>query len=183
MSVLSLQAGVAYDLIKHHYATNRRRRSPSPEYLESVRNQEDYRSLKKRCQTDAMDVNDGAQVEGGDVDHRNEEPGEGEQEEQDEEEGNVDGAKKKGGRYSKNPKGSIPSKTTNISFYPQSWRKLLNLAKARMRLQVAVDDAFPKLETAIDGECKEVLREAIAYFEENQWQVDRGTSLVCLRDV
>ncbi|KAF8133443.1 hypothetical protein EV363DRAFT_1295587 [Boletus edulis] len=171
------RAGVAYDLIKHHYTTNHCRRSPSLEYLESVHNQKDYRSLKRRRQTDAMDVNEGTQVVGGDeevdIDHRNEEQSEREQEEQDKEEGNVDSTKKKGGRYSKNLKGSIPSKTTNISFYPQSWRKLLNLAKAHMRLQVAIDDAFLKLETAIDGECKEVLRKAIAYFEENQWQVDR----------
>ncbi|KAF8134028.1 hypothetical protein EV363DRAFT_1295397 [Boletus edulis] len=152
------RAGVAYDLIKHHYTTNCCRHSPSLEYLESVHNQEDYRSLKRRRQMDAMDVNEGTQVVGGDeevdIDHRNEERSEGEQEEQDEEEGNVDSTKKKGGRYSKNLKGSIPSKTTNISFYPQLWRKLLNLAKAHI-------------------ECKEVLHKAIAYFEENQWQVDR----------
>jgi len=47
-----------------------------------------------------------------------------------------------------------------------------------MRLHVAIDDAFPKLEIAVGCECREVLDEVIAQFETNQWEVERDMSLV-----
>ena len=88
-----------------------------------------------------MDVGKDGQVEGGEddeevvVDDCNEEQGEEDMDNMDNMdnmEGNVDNAKKKGGRYSKNVKSSVPAKSTNISFYPGLWHKLLNLAKAHM---------------------------------------------------
>ncbi|KAF8119246.1 hypothetical protein EV363DRAFT_1411559 [Boletus edulis] len=63
---------------------------------------------------------------------------------------------------------------TNISFYPKRWRGLLDLAKARMRLHAAVEDAFPRLEVAIDGRCSEVLHEVIAYYKTQNWELEKG---------
>ncbi|KAF8550338.1 hypothetical protein OG21DRAFT_1487831 [Imleria badia] len=45
-----------------------------------------------------------------------------------------------------------------------------------MRLHIAVKDAFPICETAISGECREVLDEVIAHFETNKWEIERDTS-------
>jgi hypothetical protein len=59
---------------------------------------------------------------------------------------NVDRTKEKGGRYSKNAKGFVPAKSTNISFYPKLWCKLFDLAKAYM--QLTIDNTFPKHESA-----------------------------------
>ncbi|KAI6023981.1 hypothetical protein BKA83DRAFT_4492673 [Pisolithus microcarpus] len=78
------------------------------------------------------------------------------------------------GRYSRNAKGTIPIKPTLIAFYPPLWAKLLNLAKARMRLYVAVENAFPRLEDAVGGQCQEVLMEVIAHFEAQGWEVKAG---------
>ncbi|KAI6018691.1 hypothetical protein BKA83DRAFT_4496178 [Pisolithus microcarpus] len=78
------------------------------------------------------------------------------------------------GRYSRNAKGTVPIKPTLIAFYPPLWAKLLNLAKARMRLYVAVENAFPQLEDAVGGQCWEVLMEVIAHFEAQGWEVEAG---------
>ncbi|KAI6017384.1 hypothetical protein BKA83DRAFT_4497262 [Pisolithus microcarpus] len=78
------------------------------------------------------------------------------------------------GRYSRNAKGTVPIKPTLIAFYPPLWAKLLNLAKARMRLYVAVENAFPRLEDAVGGQCREVLMEVIAHFEAQGWEVEAG---------
>ncbi|KAI6018587.1 hypothetical protein PISMIDRAFT_71842, partial [Pisolithus microcarpus 441] len=61
-----------------------------------------------------------------------------------------------------------------IAFYPPLWAKLLNLAKARMRLYVAVENAFPQLEDVVGGQCREVLMEVIAHFEAQGWEVEAG---------
>ena len=87
-------------------------------------------------------------------------------------------ANKKKGRYSKNPKGSVTSKATTLSYYPLSWHKLLNLTKACMCLHVAVENGFPQLTTAVDSKCLEVLGEVVAHFEANQWEVEAGMSLI-----
>ena len=115
--------------------------------------------------------NDGDEERRGDV----EEKGEGGEYE------NTDG-KKKGGRYSKHSKGSIALKPTNMSFYPELWRKVLDLAKARMRLHVAVANAFPKIEHAVDHECQEALNEVLALFEGNGWEVEAGLSFAFVTD-
>ncbi|KAF8141799.1 hypothetical protein EV363DRAFT_1150467 [Boletus edulis] len=83
-------------------------------------------------------------------------------------------ANKKKRRYSKNPKGLVSSKAITLSFYPSSWHKLLDLAKAHMCLHVAVENGFPQLATAVDSKCLEVLGEVVAHFEANQWEVDAG---------
>ena len=110
---------------------------------------------------------------GQDRDRPNEDMNEG-----DDEGDKVAEANKKKGRYSKNSKGLVASKATTLSYYPPSWHKLLNLAKARMHLHVAVENGFPQLATAVDGKCLEVLGEVVAHFEANQWEVEAGMSLI-----
>ncbi|KAF8130989.1 hypothetical protein EV363DRAFT_1165774 [Boletus edulis] len=111
------------------------------------------------------------QVEGGDDDGGRESNQHNEGEEEAEGVEDAASGKKKGGRYTKNPKGSIAAKPTTISFYPELWRKLLDLVKARMQLHVAVEDTFPTLETAVSGKCREVLTEVITHFETNHQQI------------
>ncbi|KAI5999535.1 hypothetical protein EDD15DRAFT_2193599 [Pisolithus albus] len=84
------------------------------------------------------------------------------------------------GRYSRNAKGTVPIKPMLIAFYPPLWAKLLDLAKARMRLYVAVENAFPRLEDAVGGQCREVLMEVIAHFEAQGWEVEAGKATIRL---
>lgn len=183
----SLQVSVKYDLLTRHYATNRRRRSPSPERLRGSRNGKPLSKKRRNAlSADEMDLDKAMEVENegggnhndGDEERRDdaEEKGEGGEDE------NADG-KKKGGRYSKHSKGSIALKPTNMSFYPELWRKVLDLAKARMRLHVAVANAFPKIECAVDHECQEALNEVLALFEDNGWEVEAGLPFAFVTDV
>ncbi|KAF8119454.1 hypothetical protein EV363DRAFT_1146279, partial [Boletus edulis] len=64
-----------------------------------------------------------------------------------------------------------------ISFYPKRWQGLLDLAKARMQLHAAVEDAFPRLKVAIDGRCSKVLHEVIAYYKTQNWELEKGANL------
>ncbi|KAL4079786.1 hypothetical protein J3A83DRAFT_4368638 [Scleroderma citrinum] len=57
-------------------------------------------------------------------------------------------------------------------YYLLLWRKLLDLAKAQMQLHIAVENAFPWLEEAVDGICCEVLIEVITHFEDKGWEVE-----------
>ncbi|KIM63475.1 hypothetical protein SCLCIDRAFT_44221, partial [Scleroderma citrinum Foug A] len=61
-----------------------------------------------------------------------------------------------------------------LAFYPPLWRKLLDLAKAQMRLHIAVKNVFPWLEQAVNGIYREVLIEVIAHFEDKGWEVEAG---------
>ena len=169
----SSQVRIKYDLLTHHHATNRRRRSPSLESLDSTCKGKEQKELKKQRTTAVEDQMDVDEDNGQDRDWPDEDMNEG-----DDKGDKVAEANKKKGRYSKNPKGSVASKATTLSYYPLSWRKLLNLAKAPMRLHIAVENGFPQLATAVDGECLEVLGEVVAHFEANQWEVEAGMSLI-----
>ncbi|KAN0101090.1 hypothetical protein V8E55_001074, partial [Tylopilus felleus] len=50
---------------------------------------------------------------------------------------------------------------------------LLDLAKARMQLHATVEDAFPKFEVAVDGQCCEVLLEVMAYYKMQDWELEK----------
>ncbi|KAF8123798.1 hypothetical protein EV363DRAFT_1138711, partial [Boletus edulis] len=52
-----------------------------------------------------------------------------------------------------------------LKYYPQQRIKCLDMAKARMRRYVTMDDAFPSITTALTGSCKECLLESLAYYE------------------
>ncbi|KAI5982572.1 hypothetical protein EDD15DRAFT_2202827 [Pisolithus albus] len=156
------RAGISYDLLERHHITNSHRRSPSMNYLAGVPNVQSRQPSKKQC------LDPPAQREDSTVD-------EGKDGEADDPKGDsAEDQPRHGGRFSKNAKGTIPVRPTLIAFYPPQWAKLLNLAKARMQLYVAVEDAFPRLEDAVGGQCREVLMEVIAHFEAQGWEVEAG---------
>ncbi|KAI6022258.1 hypothetical protein BKA83DRAFT_94048, partial [Pisolithus microcarpus] len=59
-------------------------------------------------------------------------------------------------------------------FFPPLWNKLFDLAKARMRLYVALEEPVPRHEVAIQGQCSEVLFEVLAHYEEKNLEVEAG---------
>ena len=149
-------------MLERHHANNRRRRSPSPTYLDSVRQgptgapDSARPSSKKVCSARLLDQTD-----------------------EDDEAG--DKPKRRHGKYSKNPKGFKPAKPTSIGFYPPLWTKLLNHCKSSMRLALIMNTPFPRIETAVEKECAEVLFEGIAYWEDRKFDVEAGK--VHLRDL
>ncbi|KIJ65319.1 hypothetical protein HYDPIDRAFT_28030 [Hydnomerulius pinastri MD-312] len=84
------------------------------------------------------------------------------------------GWNRRGGKYSKNAKGSIPAKPTTLAFFGPLWTKLLDAAKARMRLYIATEELFLWIEVTVDGQCSEVLIETIVHYEQNNFEVEAG---------
>ena len=133
-----------------------------------------------------MDVNEDMQWNGGednneraDDDHQDDKGEEADKEGKEEkEDAAIPNGKKKGGHYSKNPKGSIAAKATLISFYPPIWHKLLDLAKACMWLHVAIENGFPILEVVVKHECQKALIEVVKHYDLNNWEVEQGTYLI-----
>ena len=72
---------------------------------------------------------------------------------------------------------------TTLAFYPPLWQKVPNFAKAKMRLYVAVENAFPALAEAINGPCSESLLEALACHEDDNIKLEAGKSYIfhCLQ--
>ncbi|KAF8547546.1 hypothetical protein OG21DRAFT_1490133 [Imleria badia] len=146
--------GVEYDLLKRHHSTNGRRRPPSPTYLDSVHSNGTGKYKKARRDPSnerSVPVDPQSLPE---TNETTDEPA------QDQPEGRK-------GKWSVNPKGTKPVKPTTLAFFPPLWVRLLDLAKARMRLYILVDDAFPPLAIAIDGPCQECLLEAMAFNQES----------------
>ncbi|KAH7904264.1 hypothetical protein BJ138DRAFT_1119571 [Hygrophoropsis aurantiaca] len=150
-----------YDVLEQHHAINRRRRSPSPSYLDNIdRGSTNTHPPSKRVCS--------IQLSG-----RN---------------ANVDDAvstKSRHGKYSKNPKGSQAAKPTTMAFYPPLWSKLLTDSKSRMRLLViiGIGTQFLDINTALDNECMEILFEMIAFFEANGLEVEIGYFPLHKRDM
>ncbi|KAG6377811.1 hypothetical protein JVT61DRAFT_14585 [Boletus reticuloceps] len=156
--------GVEYDLLDRHHSTNRRRQPPSPTYLDSIRSNGagNYKKARK----------DPSNEDSGSV---NPQPPSGKT--KDTTGDSIQNqSKNRKGRWSVNPKGTKPVSPTTLAFYPPLWQKLLDCAKARMRLYVTVENPFPVLATAIEGACQECLFEVLAYYEENDLEVEAGTS-------
>jgi hypothetical protein len=160
---------VTYDLLARHHATNRRPRSPSPGYLDDVDNGRRRRAPKKPRNAENEQEREAEQTQ---AKARKEDEGRGKEKDK-QQDGDGEQGKKPAAR-SKDKDKDTSSKDTNISFYPKRWRGLLDLAKARMRLHAAVEDAFPRLEVAIDGRCSEVLHEVIAYYKTQNWELEKG---------
>ncbi|KAF8122123.1 hypothetical protein EV363DRAFT_1405241 [Boletus edulis] len=146
--------GVEYNLLKRHHSTNGRRRPPSPTYLDSVHS--NGTGKYKKARRDPSNERS-APVDPQSLPQTNETTDESAQDQ-------PEGRK---GKWSVNPKGTKPVKPTTLTFFPLLWVRLLDLAKARMRLYILVDDAFPPLATAIDGPCQECLLEAMAFNQES----------------
>ena len=150
------QVGVNYDVLKHHRVTNCHPQSPSPTSMMSAANRQAHQ-LPQRHSSPPMQPNGGSVVEL---------------------EGDAEDHPCRHGKYSKHSKDSIVPKPFLLAFYPPLWRKLLDLAKARMWLHIAVENAFPWLEQAVDRICCEVLIEVIAHFEDKGWEVEAGDILL-----
>ncbi|KAI6037247.1 hypothetical protein BKA83DRAFT_32148, partial [Pisolithus microcarpus] len=61
-----------------------------------------------------------------------------------------------------------------LAFYPPLWTKLLDEAKARIRLYVATEEPFLRLETAVDGQCSEEIIELVVKYQEDQSELEAG---------
>ncbi|KAI5988730.1 hypothetical protein EDD15DRAFT_2371063 [Pisolithus albus] len=146
------RAGVDYDVLDRHHARNRRHRSPSLSYLSTI----SLPKLKKQRTTTEDEL--GLEEDNSEV---------------------MPGTPKLTGqgrcaKYSKNPKGSQPVKSSTAGFFPPLWNKLFDLAKARMRLYVALEEPVPRHEVAIQGQCSEILFEVLAHYEEKNLEVEAG---------
>ncbi|KIK16844.1 hypothetical protein PISMIDRAFT_112587, partial [Pisolithus microcarpus 441] len=65
-------------------------------------------------------------------------------------------------------------KPTTLAFYPPLWTKLLDKAKARIRLYIATEEPFLRLETAVDGQCSEEIIELVVKYQEDQSELEAG---------
>ena len=137
------QVGVDYDVLTCHRATNCRPWSPSLTSLMSAANSQAHQLSQRRCSTPTQPNDRSVELQSDTEDHPH-----------------------CNGRYSKHSKDSIVAMPSLLAFYPPLWRKLLDFAKARMRLHIAVENTFPWLEQAVDGICHEVLIEVITHFED-----------------
>ena len=165
------QVDVEYDLLKRYHHKNKSRRPPSPTYLDSVRSNGTGKykkarrdSSKERSRTldpQFRETNDTTQAD---------RPAQNQ-------------PSCKTGRWSINPKGKELPKATTLAFYPPLWQKVLNFAKAKMQLYVAVENAFPALAEAINGPCSESLLEALACHEDDNIELEAGKSYIfhCLQ--
>ncbi|KAI6033744.1 hypothetical protein BKA83DRAFT_4486813 [Pisolithus microcarpus] len=61
-----------------------------------------------------------------------------------------------------------------LAFYPPLWMKLLDEAKARIQLHVATEEPFLRLETAVDGQCSEIIIELVVKYQEDSSELEAG---------
>ncbi|KAI6016999.1 hypothetical protein BKA83DRAFT_4128671 [Pisolithus microcarpus] len=89
----------------------------------------------------------------------------------------VDNAKANSGKGSVHlgrARNTVIVKPTTLAFYPPLWTKLLDEAKARIRLYVATEEPFLRLETAVDGQCSEEIIELVVKYQEDQSELEAG---------
>ncbi|KAI5982923.1 hypothetical protein EDD15DRAFT_2376986 [Pisolithus albus] len=151
------EPGIDYDVLGRHHSFNSRRRSPSPTYLRDVRDghaSQDRRPSKKiRPDATSSDQQPAA-----------------------EEMMDVDGAGAKSGKCGRpgRSRSTVVPKPMTLAFYPPLWMKLLDDAKARMRLHVATEEPFLRLETAVDGQCSEIIIELVVKYQEDGSELEAG---------
>jgi hypothetical protein len=161
---------VDYDVLKRHHTTNGRRRPPSPTMLDSVR-------------SNGMGMHKKAKLSLFEERSKSPEDSHPSGEEADDVTRTQDQIKPaKGGRWSVNPKGTLPVNPTTLRAFPALWVKCLDNAKARMRRHVAVFDAFPSIVTALDGPCNESLLETLAWYQDEGRQLEKGKYRVLVSD-
>ncbi|KAI6026748.1 hypothetical protein BKA83DRAFT_4124353 [Pisolithus microcarpus] len=137
---------------------NRRRRSPSPTYLNDVHcgHMSQDRRPSKKTRPDAMlSGRQSAAEELMDVDNAKANSG-------------------KGSARLGRARNTVIVKPTTLAFYPPLWTKLLDEAKARIRLYVATEEPFLRLETAVDGQCSEEIIELVVKYQEDQSELEAG---------
>ncbi|KAI6037361.1 hypothetical protein BKA83DRAFT_4486392 [Pisolithus microcarpus] len=152
------EPGVDYDVLGRHHSLNRRRRSPSPTYLNDVHcgHMSQDRRPSKKTRPDAMlSGRQSAAEELMDVDNAKANSG-------------------KGSARLGRARNTVIVKPTTLAFYPPLWTKLLDEAKARIRLYVATEEPFLRLETAVDGQCSEEIIELVVKYQEDQSELEAG---------
>ncbi|KAI6037258.1 hypothetical protein BKA83DRAFT_4486252 [Pisolithus microcarpus] len=104
------RVGVDYDVLERHHARNCRHHSPSPTFLNTISMQKS----KKQC----TNTDEELSLE----------------EDNNEVVSTAPGLSGQGhhAKYSKNPKGSQPAKSSTAGFFPPLWNKLFDLTKAQM---------------------------------------------------
>ncbi|KAI5989501.1 hypothetical protein EDD15DRAFT_2198461 [Pisolithus albus] len=143
------EPGIDYDVLGRHHSFNSCRRSPSPTYLR------DDRRPSKKIRPDATSSDQQLAAE---------------------EMMDVDGAGAKSGKCGRpgHSRSTVVPKPTTLAFYPPLWMKLLDDAKARMRLHVATEEPFLRLETAVDGQCSEIIIELVVKYQEDGSELEAG---------
>ncbi|KAI6022342.1 hypothetical protein BKA83DRAFT_4126055 [Pisolithus microcarpus] len=136
---------------------NSHRRSPSPTYLRDVcdshASQDHHPSKKIHPDTTSPDQQSAAE-EMMDVDNA--------------------GAKSVKCEHLGCSRSTVIPKPTMLVFYPPLWMKLLDKAKARIWLHVATEEPFLRLETAVDGQCSEIIIELVVKYQEDSSELEAG---------
>ncbi|KIK13879.1 hypothetical protein PISMIDRAFT_118031, partial [Pisolithus microcarpus 441] len=149
------QPGIDYDVLGWHHSFNSHRRSPSPTYLRDVcdshASQDHHPSKKIHPDTTSPDQQSAAE-EMMDVDNA--------------------GAKSVKCEHLGCSRSTVIPKPTMLVFYPPLWMKLLDKAKARIWLHVATEEPFLRLETAVDGQCSEIIIELVVKYQEDSSELE-----------
>ncbi|KIK15222.1 hypothetical protein PISMIDRAFT_115467 [Pisolithus microcarpus 441] len=66
----------------------------------------------------------------------------------------------------------VVPKPTTLAFYPPLWMKLLDKAKARIWLHVATKEPSLRLETAVDGQCSEIIIKLVVKYQEDSSELE-----------
>lgn len=170
-----------------HYLSNGRRRSPNPHHLANVRNRHGENNRPSRQRPTEHEVPVAEQERAGVPVVRGNHAGTvgrglatGAPDPPDAPDPNdaPEDLNGRRGRYSKNRKDTILPKPWHIGFYPRLWQQLLEIAKAEMRRALFCNHPFlPDKQTAIDGECYEVLLGVITRYEREQRPVEKSKSV------
>lgn len=161
------QAGADHDVLNRHHKRNRRVRSPSPTYLQGVQGG-DIRSKKRSKRSAHRDKQD----------RRN---GQADAEQTDASLSltlvNQDASRAtsgQGGKHSKTAKADVVLRPNTLAFFGVLWCKLIDEAKAMVRLHVATEDPFLPRNVAIDNLCGEIIIELVIKYEEDGLSLEKG---------
>jgi hypothetical protein len=141
-------------------------RSPSPSYLDDVHSGS-HPSKKRHCTSSATSSREGLTEEVSDIESNHSAVTQG----------------SRATRHSTDRRGAIALKPTTLSFFGPLWVKLLDEAKAKMQLYVAMEDPFPRLQVTIEGQCNEILMELVVSHQQDGNELEVGTptfSFFCL---
>ncbi|KAF8137693.1 hypothetical protein EV363DRAFT_1155703 [Boletus edulis] len=159
------QVNTDHDVVNRHHKRNRRPRSPSPTYLQSVRNGDHpHQKKSKRGARDQDERGSNAGTEQTD--------GSGSLTLVNKDESRA--PSRQGSKYSKTSKADVVARPVTMAFFGPLWCKLLDEGKAKLRLHLMTDDPFPPREMAIDGICTEIIIELVIKYEEEGLELEAG---------
>ncbi|KAI5994632.1 hypothetical protein EDC04DRAFT_2910431 [Pisolithus marmoratus] len=147
------QIGMDYNINASHHSQNCCPCPPSPETLQDMGNHKRHRSKKPRSDV-AKHVQDDVNGEGNCSG------------------GSLNLVSKHCGKYSKTAKVDVVVQPTTLAFFGPLWCKVLDEAKGRMRLYVAMEVPFLCCEMAINGICMEILVKMVIKYEEDGLELE-----------